>query len=179
MVGAEVCRVKRYSHIQGSHPPRFARLHLPAEGARMIFKETLIKSLSFAARDSRSPTYAAHLSAFLICLSCRHCPIRPYGAPSPRGEGYDTRIPFSKKAAHHPCEPIRSPRIVIPSAAEGSLLHCRHMHTCTLTQTTLWCFLFRLSLTHVLPVCNKAPSTSALITRKKDGSSHIVFHTAA
>ena len=44
------------------------------------------------------------------------------------------------KAAHHPCKPIRSPSTVIPSAAEGSLLHCRHMHTCTLTQTTPWCF---------------------------------------
>ena len=84
-----------------------------------------------------------------------------------------------KKAAHHPCEPIRSPSTVIPSEAEGSLLHCRHMHTCALTQTTPWCFLFRLSLTHVLPVCKKDPSNSALMTRKKDGSSHIVFHTAA
>ena len=37
--------------------------------------------------------------------------------------------------------------------------------------------LYRLSLTHVLPVCKKDPSTSALMTRKKDGSSHIVFHT--
>ena len=40
-------------------PPRFARLPLPEEGARMIFKETLIKSLSFAVRDSRFPTCAA------------------------------------------------------------------------------------------------------------------------
>ena len=37
----------------------------------MIFKETLIKFLAFTVRDSRSPTYAAHLSTFLICLSCR------------------------------------------------------------------------------------------------------------
>jgi len=78
-----------------------------------------------------------------------------------------------------PREIIRSQSTVIPSEAEGSLLHCRHMHTCALTQTTPWCFLFRLSLTHVLPVCKKYPSTSALMTRKKDGSSHIVFHTAA
>ena len=69
-------------------PPRFARLPLPEEGARMIFKETLIQSLSFAVWDSRSPTYAARLSAFLICLSYRLCPIRPFGAPSPRGEGW-------------------------------------------------------------------------------------------
>ena len=71
-----------------------------------------------------------------------------------------------KKAAHHPCEPIRSPSTVIPSAAEGSLLHCRHMHTCALTQTTPWCFLFRLSLTHVLPFCKKDPSTSVGMTFK-------------
>ena len=30
---------------------------------------------------------AARLSDFLRCLSYRQCPIRPYGAPSPRGEG--------------------------------------------------------------------------------------------
>ena len=63
-----------------------------------------------------------------------------------------------------------APRIVIPSAAEGSLLHCRHMHTCVLTQTTPWRFLFRLSLTHGLPLCKKDPSTLALIIRKKDDS---------
>ena len=40
------------------------------------------------------------------CLSCHSHPIRPCGAPSPRGEGCDTRIPSSKQAAHHPCEPI-------------------------------------------------------------------------
>ena len=74
-----------------------------------------------------------------------------------------------KKAAHHPCEPIRSPSTVIPSAAEGSLLHCRHMHTCALTQTTPWCFLFRLSLTHGLPVCRKDPSTSVGMTFKGNG----------
>ena len=111
-----------------------------------------------------------------ICLSYHVCPIRPCGAPSPRGEGCDTRIPSSKKAAHHPCEPIRSPSTVIPSAAEGSLLHCRHMHTCTLTQTTPWCFLFRLSLTHVLPVCKKDPSTSVGMTGGRRIASHSLSH---
>ena len=62
-----------------------------------------------------------------------------------------------------------APRIVIPSAVEGSLLHCRHMHAYALVQTTPWCFLFRLSLTHGLPLCKKGPSTSALMTRKKNG----------
>ena len=41
------------------------------------------------------------------CLSYHSHPIRPCGAAFPRGEGCDTRIPSSKKAAHHPCEPIR------------------------------------------------------------------------
>ena len=104
-----------------------------------------------------------------ICLSYHSHPIRPCGAPSPGGEGYDTRIPSSKKTAKPlPRETIRSPSTVIPSAAEGSLLHCRHMYKCVLTQTTPWCFLFRLSLTHGLPVCEKDPSTSALMTHKKD-----------
>ena len=93
-----------------------------------------------------------------------------------RGEGCDTRIPSSKKAAHHPCEPIRSPSTVIPSAAEGSLLHCRHIHTCALTQTTPWCFLFHLSLTHGLPVCRKDPSTSVGMTGGRRVISHSLSH---
>ena len=93
-----------------------------------------------------------------------------------RGEGCDTRIPSSKKAAHHPCESIRSPSTVIPSEAEGSLLHCRHMHTCALTQTIPWCFLFRLSLTHVLPVCKKDPSTSVGMTGGRRITSHSLSH---
>ena len=112
-----------------------------------------------------------------FCLLYHSHPIRPCGAPSPRGEGCDTRIPSSKKAAHHPCEPIRSPSTVIPSAAEGSLLHCRHMHTCALTQTTPWCFLFRLSLAHDLPLCKKDPSTSVGMTFKgRRIASHSLSH---
>ena len=75
-----------------------------------------------------------------------------------------------------PCESIRSPSTVIPSAAEGSLLHCRHMHTCALTQTTPWCFLFRLSLTHGLPVCKKDPSTSVGMTGGRRIASHSFSH---
>ena len=130
--------------------------------------------LSYAAQMRLSFPYTT------ICLSYHSHPIRPCGAPSPSGEGCDTRLPsFKKRRRNRPCEPIHSPSTVIPSEAEGSLLHCRHMHTCALTQTTPWCFLFRLSLAHDLPLCKKDPSTSALITRKKDGSSHIVFHTVA
>ena len=69
-----------------------------------------------------------------------------------------------------------APRIVIPSAAEGSLLHCRHMHTCVLTQTTPWRFLFRLSLTHGLPLCKKDPSTSIGMTGGRRVISHSLSH---
>ena len=109
-------------------------------------------------------------------LSYHVCPIRPCGAPFPRGEGGDTRIPSSKQAAHHPCESICSPSTVIPSVAEGSLLHCRHMHTCALTQTTPWCFFFRLSLTHDLPLCKKDPSTSVGMTGGRQIASHSLSH---
>ena len=68
-----------------------------------------------------------------------------------------------------PREIIRSQSTVIPSEAEGSLLHGRHMPTYALTQTAPWCFLFRLSLTHGLPVCKKDPSTSVGMTFKGNG----------
>ena len=74
-----------------------------------------------------------------------------------------------KRRRSRPCESIRSPNTVIPSEAEGSLLHCRHMPTYALTQPTPWCFLFRLSLTHDLPLCKKAPSTSVGMTFKGNG----------
>ena len=81
-----------------------------------------------------------------------------------------------KKAAHHPCESIRSPSTVIPSEVEGSLLHCRHMYTCALTQTTPWCFLFRLSLAHDLPVCKKDLSISVGMTGGRRIASHSFSH---
>ena len=81
-----------------------------------------------------------------------------------------------KRRRSRPCESICSPSTVIPSAAEGSFLHDRHMHTCTLTQTTPWCFLFRLSLTHVLPVCKKDLSTSVGMTGGRRVISHSLSH---
>ena len=55
-------------------------------------------------------------------------------------------------------------------------MHCRHMHTCALTQTTPWCFLFRLSLAHDLPVCRKDPSTSVGMTGGRRIASHSLSH---
>ena len=61
--------------------------------------------LSYAAQMRLSFSYTTS------CLSYHVCSIRPCGAPSPTGEGCDTRIPSSKKAAIAPaCETIR-PRV--------------------------------------------------------------------
>ena len=78
-------------------PPRFARLPLPEEGARMIFKEALIQSLSFAVRDSRSPTCATHLSAFLWKRNGRGG-FRGSGY-SREGVGFAANIPMTIHAA--------------------------------------------------------------------------------
>ena len=78
-------------------PPRFARLPLPEEGARMIFKEALIQSLSFAVRDSRSPTCATHLSAFLWKRNGRGG-FRGSGY-SREGVGFAATIPMTIHAA--------------------------------------------------------------------------------
>ena len=48
-------------------------------------------------KAKKKTSYPAHLSTFLICLSYHSHPIRPFGAPSPGGEGYDTRKPAIKK----------------------------------------------------------------------------------
>ena len=144
----------------------------------MIFKETLIKSSSFAVRDSRFfPPHMPHASPLSSSVFHAACALSaPAGHLPLEGKADGTGIASSKKAAHHPYEPIRFPSTVIPSAAEGSLLHCRHMHTCTLTQTTPWCFLFRLSLAHDLPLCKKDPSTSVGMTGGRRVISHSFSH---
>ena len=107
------------------------------------------------------PLFSSVFHAAALSAPAGHLPLE--------GKATIRESPLLKKVAHHPCEPIRSPSTVIPSAAEGSLLHCRHMHTCALTQTTPWCFLFHLSLAHDLPLCKKNPSTSVGMTFKGNG----------
>ena len=62
----------------------------------MIFKGSTDQIVVIRGLGLALPTHIPRCSAFLICLSYRLCPIRPCGAPSPRGEGCDTRIPSSK-----------------------------------------------------------------------------------
>ena len=46
-------------------------------------------------------------------------------------------------------------RIVIPSAAEGSFLHCGQYHIGIGRETTPWCYVFLLSHMHRLSVCKE------------------------
>ena len=104
-------------------------------------------------------------------------PYPPLRGTFPWRGGYDTRISSSKRRRSTLVSPS-APPYRHPERSPRSLLHCRHRHACDLTQTTPWCSLYRLSFTHGLPACKKDPSTSAGMTREKDGSSHILFHTA-
>ena len=47
------------------------------------------------------------------------------------------------------------PQIVIPSAAEGSFLHCGQYHIGTGREATSWCYVFLLSHMHRLSVCKE------------------------
>ena len=55
-------------------------------------------------------------------------------------------------------------RSVIPSAAEGSFLHCGQYHIGMGRKTTPWYYVFLLSHIHRLSVCKKDFSTSLEMT---------------
>ena len=101
--GAAVSRVKRYSFIREPTPPRFARLPLPEEGARMIFKETLIQSLLFAVRVSRFPHICCALLRFPHLSFMPPVPYPPLRGHLPlEGKADGTGIASSKKATKPP-----------------------------------------------------------------------------
>ena len=67
----------------------------------MIFKETLIKSLSFAVRDSRPHICrAVPLSSSVFHTACALS--APFGHLPLEGKADDTRIPSSKKGGTPP-----------------------------------------------------------------------------
>ena len=90
-------------------PPRFARLPLPEEGARMIFKETLIQSLSFAVRDSRFPPHMPRTSPFSSSLFHTASALSaPSGHLPLEGKAGDTRKTCDQQTFGH--RPIYSRR---------------------------------------------------------------------
>ena len=131
-------------------------------------------------RQRRSGAFVnRRLETLLPALFHTACALSaPSGHLPLEGKAGDTRIPSSKKTARRPCETIHSP--ASSSRAQPRDLSCTAA-ICTHAPSLkrhLGASLYRLSLTHILPVCKKDPSTSTLMTRKKDGSSHILFHTA-
>ena len=54
--------------------------------------------------------------------------------------------------------------VVIPSAAEGSFLHCVQYHISTGRETTPWCYVFLLSNILRLAVCKKDSRASLEMT---------------
>ena len=100
----------------------FARLPLPEEGARMIFKGSTDQIVVIRGQGLALSSHMPRCSAFLICLSYRLCPIRPCGAPSPRGEGYDTRIP-SRGRWHTTFVNLSAPQVP-SSRAQPRDLYC-------------------------------------------------------
>ena len=85
--------MKRYSHIRGNQP-RLASLVCPfqREGARMIFKETLIQSLTFPVRVSRFPPHVPRTSPLSSSVFHTACALSaPAGHLPLEGKADDTR----------------------------------------------------------------------------------------
>ena len=70
-----------------------------------------------------SSTNAPSFSYTTICLSYHVCPIRPCGAPSPRGEGCNTRLPSSKKGGEAALANLSAPQVP-SSRAKPRDLYC-------------------------------------------------------
>ena len=116
-------------------------------------------------RQRRSGSFVNRLLETLFpTLFHTACALSAPSGHLPRvGKATIREYPLLKKAARHPCEAILSPSTVIPSAAEGSLWHCRHMHACALTQATPWCF----------PL---SPFSHSRFTSLQEGSLHFAPH---
>ena len=94
-------------------PPRFARLPLPEEGARMIFQETLIQSFSFAVRDSRFPHMCRGTSPLSSSVFHTACALSaPAGHLPLEGKAAIREYPLLKRqrSRHHTTKrpPLRS-----------------------------------------------------------------------
>ena len=98
---------------QGNTNPIIVRLnhHFPSPDQKRRCEITIISFSRSICRGGLAVLIGVTGKPYPSCLSCHSHPIRPCGAPSPRGEGCDTRIPFFKKSAIPPaCESFR-PRV--------------------------------------------------------------------
>ena len=98
---------------QGNTDPIIARSdqHSPSPDPKRRCEITIISFSRSICRGGLAALIGVTGKPYPSCLSCHSHPIRPCGAPSPHGEGCDTRIPSSKKSAIPPaCESFR-PRV--------------------------------------------------------------------
>ena len=84
------CRRENSTYEEVRHSKSYEIRCLPLSH---IFCLTSVQGrfLDFARNDDTGKallSFSAYLKRFSLLLSYRHCPIRPFGAPSPRGEGY-------------------------------------------------------------------------------------------
>ena len=93
---------------QGNTDSIIVRLnhHFPSPDPKRRCEITIISFSRSICRGGLAALIGVTGKPYPSCLSCHSHPIRPFRAPSPRGEGCDTRIPSSKKkAAKPPREP--------------------------------------------------------------------------
>ena len=81
------------------HAPmdRSAPNALPPQNDRRSCEITILSFSRSICRGELAALIGVTGKPYPSCLSCHSHPIRPFRAPSPRGEGCDTRIPSSKK----------------------------------------------------------------------------------
>ena len=84
---------------KGNTDPLIARSdqHSPNPDQKRRCEITIISFSRSICRGGLAALIGVTGKPYPSCLSCHSHPIRPCGAPSPRGEGCDTRIPSSKK----------------------------------------------------------------------------------
>ena len=84
---------------QGNTDPIIVRSdqHSPSPDQKRGCKITIISFSRSICRGGLAALIGVTGKPYPSCLSCHSHPIRPCGAPSPRGEGCDTRIPSSKR----------------------------------------------------------------------------------
>ena len=92
-------------------------MNSPISLPRMKDRVSSARVLSQAAQMRLSFSYTT------FCLSYHSHPIRPCGAPSPRGEGYDTRIPSSKRGSEAALVNLSTPQAP-SSRAQPRDLYC-------------------------------------------------------
>ena len=84
---------------QGNTDPIIVRSdqHSPSPDPKRRCEITIISFSRSICRGGLAALIGVTGKPYPSCLSCHSHPIRPFRAPSPRGEGCDTRIPSSKK----------------------------------------------------------------------------------